>query len=150
MWRYALYPVPVLVSILYSFVHAVCVCVSARRSSFHLECLRRQSRPDVSQKTSLPLHLVHHQVDDAHRTHTNSHFEVWNTNVKSCHAVWPITCRNLYAQKSNVRHIQKCHHQSGQTFPTAAPGDKKSSTFGRLNHSSCEREKKQSHPAGIS
>uniref|UniRef100_H2UWT8 Voltage-dependent L-type calcium channel subunit alpha n=1 Tax=Takifugu rubripes TaxID=31033 RepID=H2UWT8_TAKRU len=33
-----------------------------RRSSFHLECLRRQSRPDVSQKTAVPLHLVHHQA----------------------------------------------------------------------------------------
>uniref|UniRef100_A0A8D3D7C2 Voltage-dependent L-type calcium channel subunit alpha n=1 Tax=Scophthalmus maximus TaxID=52904 RepID=A0A8D3D7C2_SCOMX len=36
--------------------------VSGRRSSFHLECLRRQSRPDVSQKTAVPLHLVHHQA----------------------------------------------------------------------------------------
>uniref|UniRef100_A0A8C7KAP2 Voltage-dependent L-type calcium channel subunit alpha n=1 Tax=Oncorhynchus kisutch TaxID=8019 RepID=A0A8C7KAP2_ONCKI len=35
---------------------------SGRRSSFHLECLRRQTRADVSQKTVLPLHLVHHQV----------------------------------------------------------------------------------------
>ncbi|XP_064815327.1 voltage-dependent L-type calcium channel subunit alpha-1C-like [Oncorhynchus masou masou] len=33
-----------------------------RRSSFHLECLRRQTRADVSQKTVLPLHLVHHQA----------------------------------------------------------------------------------------
>uniref|UniRef100_A0A8C5BJC2 Voltage-dependent L-type calcium channel subunit alpha-1C n=1 Tax=Gadus morhua TaxID=8049 RepID=A0A8C5BJC2_GADMO len=33
-----------------------------RRSSFHLECLRRQPRTDVSQKTALPLHLVHHQA----------------------------------------------------------------------------------------
>uniref|UniRef100_A0A672H3V6 Voltage-dependent L-type calcium channel subunit alpha-1C n=1 Tax=Salarias fasciatus TaxID=181472 RepID=A0A672H3V6_SALFA len=48
---------------------SVCVCVyvcvvgvSGRRSSFHLECLRRQSRPDVSQKTAVPLHLVHHQA----------------------------------------------------------------------------------------
>lgn len=35
---------------------------TGRRSSFHLECLRKQNRPDVSQKTALPLHLVHHQV----------------------------------------------------------------------------------------
>uniref|UniRef100_A0A8K9UKD1 Voltage-dependent L-type calcium channel subunit alpha n=1 Tax=Oncorhynchus mykiss TaxID=8022 RepID=A0A8K9UKD1_ONCMY len=35
---------------------------SGRRSSFHLECLRRQTRADVSQKTVLPLHLVHHQA----------------------------------------------------------------------------------------
>uniref|UniRef100_A0A8C6DQP4 Voltage-dependent L-type calcium channel subunit alpha-1C n=2 Tax=Moschus moschiferus TaxID=68415 RepID=A0A8C6DQP4_MOSMO len=35
-----------------------------RRASFHLECLRRQKNPagDVSQKTVLPLHLVHHQA----------------------------------------------------------------------------------------
>uniref|UniRef100_A0A3Q3FNZ2 Voltage-dependent L-type calcium channel subunit alpha-1C n=1 Tax=Labrus bergylta TaxID=56723 RepID=A0A3Q3FNZ2_9LABR len=38
------------------------VCISGRRSSFHLECLRRQSRSDVSQKTAVPLHLVHHQA----------------------------------------------------------------------------------------
>uniref|UniRef100_A0A671YWB7 Voltage-dependent L-type calcium channel subunit alpha n=1 Tax=Sparus aurata TaxID=8175 RepID=A0A671YWB7_SPAAU len=46
-------------------VVCVCVCIHAlgRRSSFHLECLRRQSRPDVSQKTAVPLHLVHHQVE---------------------------------------------------------------------------------------
>uniref|UniRef100_A0A7N8YPJ0 Voltage-dependent L-type calcium channel subunit alpha n=1 Tax=Mastacembelus armatus TaxID=205130 RepID=A0A7N8YPJ0_9TELE len=47
--------------------YMLCVCVSVvwvsgRRSSFHLECLRRQSRPDVSQKTAVPLHLVHHQA----------------------------------------------------------------------------------------
>lgn len=35
---------------------------TGRRSSFHLECLRKHNRPDVSQKTALPLHLVHHQV----------------------------------------------------------------------------------------
>ncbi|XP_077956405.1 voltage-dependent L-type calcium channel subunit alpha-1C isoform X8 [Gasterosteus aculeatus] len=40
----------------------LCPTTLARRSSFHLECLRRQSRPDVSQKTSVPLHLVHHQA----------------------------------------------------------------------------------------
>uniref|UniRef100_M4A9M9 Voltage-dependent L-type calcium channel subunit alpha n=1 Tax=Xiphophorus maculatus TaxID=8083 RepID=M4A9M9_XIPMA len=34
----------------------------SRRSSFHLECLRRQTRPDVSQKTAVPLHLAHHQA----------------------------------------------------------------------------------------
>nr|XP_044993223.1 voltage-dependent L-type calcium channel subunit alpha-1C isoform X1 [Jaculus jaculus] len=35
-----------------------------RRASFHLECLKRQKNPggDISQKTVLPLHLVHHQV----------------------------------------------------------------------------------------
>uniref|UniRef100_A0A8C9W7H5 Voltage-dependent L-type calcium channel subunit alpha n=1 Tax=Scleropages formosus TaxID=113540 RepID=A0A8C9W7H5_SCLFO len=33
-----------------------------RRSSFHLECLKRQARTDGSQRTALPLHLVHHQV----------------------------------------------------------------------------------------
>nr|XP_031526405.1 LOW QUALITY PROTEIN: voltage-dependent L-type calcium channel subunit alpha-1C [Vicugna pacos] len=35
-----------------------------RRASFHLECLKRQRNHggDVSQKTVLPLHLVHHQV----------------------------------------------------------------------------------------
>uniref|UniRef100_A0A8C2SDN3 Voltage-dependent L-type calcium channel subunit alpha-1C n=1 Tax=Capra hircus TaxID=9925 RepID=A0A8C2SDN3_CAPHI len=35
-----------------------------RRASFHLECLKRQKNPggDVSQKTVLPLHLVHHQA----------------------------------------------------------------------------------------
>uniref|UniRef100_A0A3Q3FNI1 Voltage-dependent L-type calcium channel subunit alpha n=1 Tax=Labrus bergylta TaxID=56723 RepID=A0A3Q3FNI1_9LABR len=37
-------------------------CFPPKRSSFHLECLRRQSRSDVSQKTAVPLHLVHHQV----------------------------------------------------------------------------------------
>ncbi|XP_067346726.1 voltage-dependent L-type calcium channel subunit alpha-1C isoform X25 [Channa argus] len=40
----------------------LCPSSLARRSSFHLECLRRQSRPDVSQKTAVPLHLVHHQA----------------------------------------------------------------------------------------
>ncbi|XP_077400381.1 voltage-dependent L-type calcium channel subunit alpha-1C isoform X4 [Vanacampus margaritifer] len=40
----------------------LCPSSLGRRSSFHLECLRRQSRPDVSQKTSVPLHLVHHQA----------------------------------------------------------------------------------------
>ncbi len=35
---------------------------TGRRSSFNLECLRKHNRPDVSQKTALPLHLVHHQV----------------------------------------------------------------------------------------
>ncbi|XP_029317625.1 voltage-dependent L-type calcium channel subunit alpha-1C [Cottoperca gobio] len=40
----------------------LCPTSLGRRSSFHLECLRRQSRPDVSQKTSVPLHLVHHQA----------------------------------------------------------------------------------------
>uniref|UniRef100_A0A8C3J2Y5 Voltage-dependent L-type calcium channel subunit alpha n=1 Tax=Chrysemys picta bellii TaxID=8478 RepID=A0A8C3J2Y5_CHRPI len=35
-----------------------------RRASFHLECLKRQKNQgvDVSQKTVLPLHLVHHQA----------------------------------------------------------------------------------------
>ncbi|XP_036066050.1 voltage-dependent L-type calcium channel subunit alpha-1C isoform X12 [Oryzias melastigma] len=40
----------------------LCPTSLGRRSSFHLECLRRQPRPDVSQKTSAPLHLVHHQA----------------------------------------------------------------------------------------
>ncbi|XP_051911468.1 voltage-dependent L-type calcium channel subunit alpha-1C isoform X8 [Hippocampus zosterae] len=40
----------------------LCPASLGRRSSFHLECLRRQSRPDVSQKTAVPLHLVHHQA----------------------------------------------------------------------------------------
>ncbi|XP_076731606.1 voltage-dependent L-type calcium channel subunit alpha-1C isoform X2 [Maylandia zebra] len=40
----------------------LCPTSLGRRSSFHLECLRRQSRPDVSQKTAVPLHLVHHQA----------------------------------------------------------------------------------------
>uniref|UniRef100_A0A8C2ZCH9 Voltage-dependent L-type calcium channel subunit alpha n=1 Tax=Cyclopterus lumpus TaxID=8103 RepID=A0A8C2ZCH9_CYCLU len=40
----------------------LCPTTLARRSSFHLECLRRHSRPDVSQRTSVPLHLVHHQA----------------------------------------------------------------------------------------
>uniref|UniRef100_A0A096MGR8 Voltage-dependent L-type calcium channel subunit alpha n=1 Tax=Poecilia formosa TaxID=48698 RepID=A0A096MGR8_POEFO len=40
----------------------LCPTTLARRSSFHLECLRRQTRPDVSQKTAVPLHLVHHQA----------------------------------------------------------------------------------------
>uniref|UniRef100_A0A8D2N8H2 Voltage-dependent L-type calcium channel subunit alpha n=1 Tax=Zonotrichia albicollis TaxID=44394 RepID=A0A8D2N8H2_ZONAL len=44
--------------------HIVCVAVSGRRASFHLECLKRQKNQgvDVSQKTVLPLHLVHHQA----------------------------------------------------------------------------------------
>nr|XP_011743735.1 voltage-dependent L-type calcium channel subunit alpha-1C-like [Macaca nemestrina] len=35
-----------------------------RRASFHLECLKRQKDRggDISQKTVLPLHLVHHQM----------------------------------------------------------------------------------------
>uniref|UniRef100_A0A3B5MEF3 Voltage-dependent L-type calcium channel subunit alpha-1C n=1 Tax=Xiphophorus couchianus TaxID=32473 RepID=A0A3B5MEF3_9TELE len=36
--------------------------LSSDISSFHLECLRRQTRPDVSQKTAVPLHLAHHQA----------------------------------------------------------------------------------------
>ncbi|CAL8318466.1 unnamed protein product [Lota lota] len=40
----------------------LCPTTLGRRSSFHLECLRRQPRTDVSQKTALPLHLVHHQA----------------------------------------------------------------------------------------
>ncbi|XP_067248232.1 voltage-dependent L-type calcium channel subunit alpha-1C isoform X16 [Chanodichthys erythropterus] len=40
----------------------LCPTALGRRSSFHLECLRKQNRPDVSQKTALPLHLVHHQA----------------------------------------------------------------------------------------
>nr|XP_046155495.1 LOW QUALITY PROTEIN: voltage-dependent L-type calcium channel subunit alpha-1C-like [Oncorhynchus gorbuscha] len=40
----------------------LCPTALGRRSSFHLECLRRQTRADVSQKTVLPLHLVHHQA----------------------------------------------------------------------------------------
>ncbi|XP_064199431.1 voltage-dependent L-type calcium channel subunit alpha-1C isoform X2 [Anguilla rostrata] len=39
----------------------LCPTALGRRSSFHLECLKRQTRTDVSQKTALPLHLVHHQ-----------------------------------------------------------------------------------------
>ncbi|KFP85043.1 Voltage-dependent L-type calcium channel subunit alpha-1C, partial [Acanthisitta chloris] len=37
---------------------------TGRRASFHLECLKRQKNQgvDVSQKTVLPLHLVHHQA----------------------------------------------------------------------------------------
>lgn len=37
---------------------------AGRRASFHLECLKRQKDQggDISQKTALPLHLVHHQV----------------------------------------------------------------------------------------
>ncbi|XP_037837055.1 voltage-dependent L-type calcium channel subunit alpha-1C isoform X2 [Kryptolebias marmoratus] len=40
----------------------LCPTTLGRRSSFHLECLRRHSRPDISQKTAVPLHLVHQQA----------------------------------------------------------------------------------------
>ncbi|XP_026065402.1 voltage-dependent L-type calcium channel subunit alpha-1C-like isoform X2 [Carassius auratus] len=40
----------------------LCPTALGRRSSFHFECLRKHNRPDVSQKTALPLHLVHHQA----------------------------------------------------------------------------------------
>ncbi|XP_063073038.1 voltage-dependent L-type calcium channel subunit alpha-1C isoform X4 [Engraulis encrasicolus] len=40
----------------------LCPTTLGRRSSFHLECLRRHTRGDISQKTALPLHLVHHQA----------------------------------------------------------------------------------------
>ncbi|XP_036373460.1 voltage-dependent L-type calcium channel subunit alpha-1C isoform X1 [Megalops cyprinoides] len=40
----------------------LCPTALGRRSSFHLECLKRQTRSDVSQKTALPLHLVHQQA----------------------------------------------------------------------------------------
>ncbi|KAL6459509.1 hypothetical protein MHYP_G00312680 [Metynnis hypsauchen] len=40
----------------------LCPTALGRRSSFHLECLRRQTRADSSQKTAVPLHLVHHQA----------------------------------------------------------------------------------------
>ncbi|KAI1238781.1 hypothetical protein IHE44_0011869 [Lamprotornis superbus] len=41
----------------------LCSSALGRRASFHLECLKRQKNQgvDVSQKTVLPLHLVHHQ-----------------------------------------------------------------------------------------
>ncbi len=45
---------------------------TVRRSSFHLECLRKHNRPDVSQKTALPLHLVHHQVSLCAHTPTHA------------------------------------------------------------------------------
>ncbi len=83
----------------------VCVCASGRRSSFHLECLRRQSRPDVSQKTAVPLHLVHHQVEDAHKINTNilhldAHKQVANSFRTPNHAVFgrhhsPSSCSSL-------------------------------------------------------
>ncbi|XP_070405065.1 voltage-dependent L-type calcium channel subunit alpha-1C isoform X18 [Nothobranchius furzeri] len=40
----------------------LCPTTLGRRASFHLECLRRQSKPDISQKTAVPLHLVHQQA----------------------------------------------------------------------------------------
>ncbi|XP_026696985.1 voltage-dependent L-type calcium channel subunit alpha-1C isoform X14 [Athene cunicularia] len=42
----------------------LCSSALGRRASFHLECLKRQKNQgaDVSQKTVLPLHLVHHQA----------------------------------------------------------------------------------------
>ncbi|XP_076862627.1 voltage-dependent L-type calcium channel subunit alpha-1C isoform X5 [Brachyhypopomus gauderio] len=40
----------------------LCPTALSRRSSFHLECLRRQTRADPSQKTALSLHLVQHQA----------------------------------------------------------------------------------------
>ncbi|MGH0116584.1 UNVERIFIED_CONTAM: hypothetical protein FKN15_014784 [Acipenser sinensis] len=42
----------------------LCPKALGRRSSFHLECLKRQRShaTDVSQNTALPLHLVHHQA----------------------------------------------------------------------------------------
>uniref|UniRef100_A0A6Q2WXI5 Voltage-dependent L-type calcium channel subunit alpha n=1 Tax=Esox lucius TaxID=8010 RepID=A0A6Q2WXI5_ESOLU len=40
----------------------LCPTALGRRSSFHLECLRRQTGAEVTQKTVLPLHLVHHQA----------------------------------------------------------------------------------------
>uniref|UniRef100_A0A3Q3G8B9 Voltage-dependent L-type calcium channel subunit alpha n=1 Tax=Kryptolebias marmoratus TaxID=37003 RepID=A0A3Q3G8B9_KRYMA len=49
--------------IVFTYLHCAFVsCLSGRRSSFHLECLRRHSRPDISQKTAVPLHLVHQQA----------------------------------------------------------------------------------------
>uniref|UniRef100_A0A4W4F7Q1 Voltage-dependent L-type calcium channel subunit alpha n=1 Tax=Electrophorus electricus TaxID=8005 RepID=A0A4W4F7Q1_ELEEL len=41
---------------------SLCHSNTGRRSSFHLECLRRQTRADPSQKTALSLHLVQHQA----------------------------------------------------------------------------------------
>ncbi|KAK2502901.1 hypothetical protein MC885_001604 [Smutsia gigantea] len=43
------------------FLHSASL---GRRASFHLECLKRQKNQggDISQKTVLPLHLVHHQA----------------------------------------------------------------------------------------
>eukprot|EP00075_Anas_platyrhynchos_P029892 XP_027319145.1 voltage-dependent L-type calcium channel subunit alpha-1C isoform X39 [Anas platyrhynchos] len=42
----------------------LCSSALGRRASFHLECLKRQKNQgvDISQKTVLPLHLVHHQA----------------------------------------------------------------------------------------
>uniref|UniRef100_M3YZ57 Uncharacterized protein n=1 Tax=Mustela putorius furo TaxID=9669 RepID=M3YZ57_MUSPF len=46
-----------------------------QRASFHLECLKRQKNQggDISQKTVLPLHLVHHQVAQTFRGITGQH-----------------------------------------------------------------------------
>uniref|UniRef100_A0A8C3NSF1 Voltage-dependent L-type calcium channel subunit alpha n=1 Tax=Geospiza parvula TaxID=87175 RepID=A0A8C3NSF1_GEOPR len=48
----------------------LCSSALGRRASFHLECLKRQKNQgvDVSQKTVLPLHLVHHQVSVNNQT----------------------------------------------------------------------------------
>uniref|UniRef100_A0A4X2M330 Voltage-dependent L-type calcium channel subunit alpha n=1 Tax=Vombatus ursinus TaxID=29139 RepID=A0A4X2M330_VOMUR len=42
----------------------IAIGIAGRRASFHLECLKRQKNQggDISQKTVLPLHLVHHQA----------------------------------------------------------------------------------------
>ncbi|XP_066490678.1 voltage-dependent L-type calcium channel subunit alpha-1C isoform X2 [Tiliqua scincoides] len=42
----------------------LCSAPRSRRASFHLECLKRQKNQsaEMSQKTVLPLHLVHHQA----------------------------------------------------------------------------------------
>ncbi|XP_053505780.1 voltage-dependent L-type calcium channel subunit alpha-1C isoform X1 [Ictalurus furcatus] len=39
----------------------LCPTALSRRSSFHLECVSRQSRTETSHKTTLPLHFVQHQ-----------------------------------------------------------------------------------------
>lgn len=48
---------------------------AGQRASFHLECLKRQKNQggDISQKTVLPLHLVHHQVAQTFRGITGQH-----------------------------------------------------------------------------
>ncbi|XP_074862011.1 voltage-dependent L-type calcium channel subunit alpha-1C isoform X17 [Carettochelys insculpta] len=75
-----------------------------RRASFHLECLKRQKNQgvDVSQKTVLPLHLVHHQAlavaglsPLVQRSHSPASF-----SPRLCATPPAVTCSRDWPQKT--------------------------------------------------
>uniref|UniRef100_A0A671SKV3 Voltage-dependent L-type calcium channel subunit alpha n=1 Tax=Sinocyclocheilus anshuiensis TaxID=1608454 RepID=A0A671SKV3_9TELE len=105
---------------------------TGRRSSFHLECLRKHNRPDVSQKTALPLHLVHHQVNLCVRTHTHTHtpvpslrlegsgsYEKLNSSMPS------VNCSSWYSDSNgnHSRSVQRTQRPVSLTVPPVTRRD---------------------------